>query len=112
MIAKSKDLFKKTLDEFLTVDLTLKKEDGSTWAIKGFIDTISLYESWGPPAGIWEVGDFKGYFYPSYTIGTSTVLIALGDWIIDTSGTFRVVSVLDRPLGEEVLYVETVLRKQ
>jgi len=97
------------LKEVLVQDLTLTKKDGNQYSIKGYIQSERTIDTAFREVGFLEKYTVVGYFYPSYTVGTTTVKVEEGDKITFQSQEYLVDRVTTHYFENKPVYTEAIL---
>jgi len=104
-----------TLRKITPVDTTdayaPEEETYAEYSIRAYMQVLTLYDLTWLPVGLVEEGDARGYFLPSYTIGTETIRVEIRDIIVWDNVEWRVFSITSHynELGQEV-YREAYMR--
>jgi len=113
------------LHKVLVDDITLKKvtktiideaygvaeETTTTYTIKGKVVLVTEEDLRFLPSGTLKLGEARGYFYPSYTIDSTTVTVEIGDKITINNEDYKVEELTLHQQGGEEIYREVILRK-
>jgi len=87
----------------------LKKANGSTYTVKGYIQFETARHTFVGDVGIIEVERITGYFLPYYNIGSVEVKVERGDIIEFDNESYVVAQTFRHYYEGKVIYVEALL---